>query len=68
MHVTLVDAFGPQWAKRSDVGPQDLKNLQEGTVENVMGVVGKNLDRGWFYSRPSFTGWGGGSEELLEPV
>jgi len=28
-------------------------------VDNMMGVLSRYLDRGWFYSRPSFRGWVG---------
>jgi len=64
MHVTLVDAFGSQWADR---GPHDLINLQEGIVQYMMGVLGENLDRGWFYSRPSFRGGVGGVKNCWNP-
>jgi hypothetical protein len=67
MHVTLVGAFGPKWAKRSEVGPHDLKNLQEGTVEYMMGVLGRNLDRGWLYSRSSFRDGVGGVKNCWNP-
>jgi hypothetical protein len=65
-HVTLIGACGPYRAKRCNVGPHSLKNLQEGSVEFTMGEFGRNLLGGWFYSRPSFRGEVGGVQ--LEPV
>jgi hypothetical protein len=54
------------WA---DIGLHDLKHLQKGIVEHMMGVLGMYtyLDQGWFYSLlVSGVGWG--SEILLEQV
>jgi hypothetical protein len=52
--VKLVGACRVYWVTRSDVGPHNLKNLWKGIVECMMGMLGKYLDRGWFYCRPSF--------------
>jgi len=49
----------------SDTGLHDLKHLRKGIVERTTIVLGRYLDRGWFYSRlVSGVGWG--SEVLLE--
>ena len=55
-YVKLLGAYRPQWAKRYDNGLHNFKNLQKQTVECMMGVLRKNLDQGWVYSRPSFRG------------
>jgi hypothetical protein len=43
-----------------------FETLRKGTVEHVV-VVGRNVDRGWFYSR-HVSGAGWGVEVLLEEV
>jgi len=60
MHVKLVDACRPQWVRRSDIGLHDLKYLRIGIVEHMVGVLGRYLDQGWFYScLDAGVGWGG---------
>jgi len=44
---------------RSDNELHDFKHLQIGTVEHMMGVLGRNPGWGWFYScLVSGAGWG----------
>ena len=37
-----------------------MRNLQKGIVKCMMGMLGRNLYRGWLFSRPSFRGGVGG--------
>ena len=52
---------------KSVIGLHDLKHLQKGTVEHMVGVNGRHLARESFYSS-WFRGRVGGSEVLLEQV
>ena len=52
--MNLAGAGGPQRVKKSVVVQHNLKNLQKGFVEGLMDVLGRNLEGGCFYSRPSF--------------
>ena len=65
----LFDTGRLYWVHRSDVGMHNLKNLWKGIVKHMMGVPGRNLHQGWFYS-PLISGVGRGvrSEVLLEQV
>jgi hypothetical protein len=51
----------------SDTGLYDMKHLRKGIVEHMVGVLGRYLEQGSFYSFLS-SGVGWGSEVLLEQV
>jgi hypothetical protein len=57
--VYLVGACGPQRVTRSEIGLDDLRYLRKGIVKCMMGVLGRYLNRGWFYCHlVSGVGWG----------